>query len=293
MPGSLQWLRYTHKICAHCGVVNDRAERACVSCERSLPSLLGYRAARFLRVVFPKESPVTLRIVMGLMILFFLGQLAVDAPARIMSPSGLSMWLFGSWNRGMQLPPGDDWWRMLSFGLVHAGIIHIGFNTYAANVLGPLAEDQLGRRRTLVLITFAQFGAAFATHLWYGNSPFNTMGASGWVSGLLGFDIAFFYLLGEPGRMYRQQLTQWAIFILLFGVFAGANNAAHIGGFVFGGGLGLFTGGRRRATEAEDRLWDAAFWACLVLWIVVLGLLGRNFFTYTYAGEIVAALGQR
>jgi membrane associated rhomboid family serine protease len=177
---------------------------------------------------------------------------------------------------------------LFSFGLVHAGIIHIGFNTYAANVLGPLAEQQLGRRRMLVLITFAQLGAALATHLWYGNSPFNTMGASGWVTGLLGFDIAFFYLMGGPGRMYRQQLTQWAIFIFLFGVFAGANNAAHIGGFVFGGALGLLSGGMRRSSPTEERLWDAAFWASLILWLVVLGFIGRNFINYVaQVAEIV------
>jgi membrane associated rhomboid family serine protease len=281
VPGALQWMRYGHKICAHCGAVNDHAERVCNRCEQRLPSMFGYRAMRFLSILFPRESPVTLRIAMGLMVLFFLAQLVVDGPSGFWTPSNLSMWLFGSWSNGIpRFPAADEWWRLFSFGLVHAGIIHIGFNTYAANVLGPLAEQQLGRRRMLVLITFAQLGAALATHLWYGNAPFNTMGASGWVTGLLGFDIAFFYLMGEPGRMYRQQLTQWAIFILLFGVFAGANNAAHIGGFVFGGALGLLSGGMRRTSPTEERLWDAGFWASLILWVVVLGFVGRHFITY-------------
>ena len=59
VPGWLQWITYEHKICRHCGAVNDRHESACARCEKKLPSVLGYRLQRIVGLMTPAGSPVT------------------------------------------------------------------------------------------------------------------------------------------------------------------------------------------------------------------------------------------
>ncbi|MCF6283625.1 MAG: rhomboid family intramembrane serine protease, partial [Candidatus Hydrogenedentes bacterium] len=163
-----------------------------------------------------------------------------------------------------------NWWRVMTFGVVHGGIIHIAFNCYAMTVLSGTSEVNLGPKRTLVLITVSQLGAAFATWYWYlqlhGESVF-TMGASGWVSGLLGYALVYTWSLGPAGARYRSQLVQWGIYILLFGFFMGANNAAHIGGALAGAVVGYIQNRPARSTKAEDWAWDGAFWACTAIWL--------------------------
>ena len=44
-----------------------------------------------------------------------------------------------------------DWWRLLTAGFLHAGIIHIAFNMYALFILGSLLEPVVGHLRFAVL----------------------------------------------------------------------------------------------------------------------------------------------
>jgi rhomboid protease GluP len=131
-----------------------------------------------------------------------------------------------------------------------------------------------------VLITGSQLGAAFATWFWYfrmSGEGVYTVGASGWVSGLLGYAIVYTWSLGAAGEVYRRQLTQWAIYILLFGFFMGANNMGHIGGAIGGAMVGFVENRRGRTSPTEARAWDAAFWVSAVLWAASIVAQGVYF----------------
>ncbi|MBI2421215.1 MAG: rhomboid family intramembrane serine protease [Candidatus Hydrogenedentes bacterium] len=284
MPERMRWLQYGHKICRHCGAVNDRSDPKCCRCEKRLPSLALYRLSRFLGFMVPEAAPTTVFVFMALCALFFSASLTIDGFSALLSP-GPSLALLGAWSdmpeTGMTGP-----WRILTFGLIHGGILHIAFNIYAMINLGGLTEGQLGPKRTLVLITIAQIGAALGTWVWYvqmQDHGFLTVGASGWVSGLLGYAIAYFYTMGRMGDLYRRQLTQWAVYILLFGYFMGANNAAHIGGFVAGAALGAIADRRGRRTKIELQIWEGAFWLCAGLWLVAIAL--QILFLLQHIGE--------
>ena len=79
---------------------------------------------------------------------------------------------------------GDDWYRLVTSGFLHFGIIHLAFNMYFLYVLGTQMEPQLGRVRFLLLYFASLLGGSAGVLLIDQGSL--TAGASGAVFGLLG-----------------------------------------------------------------------------------------------------------
>jgi len=77
-----------------------------------------------------------------------------------------------------------EWYRLLTNGFLHAGIIHIGFNMFLLLVLGRLLEPALGTPRFLVLYFASLLAGSFGALVVEPNAL--TVGASGAVFGLAG-----------------------------------------------------------------------------------------------------------
>lgn len=281
IPSWLQWLKYPHKICRHCGAVNDREDRICHRCERRMPSMAGYRLSRMLGLMMPESAPLTMNLFLLAMAAVYAITVLLDGFA-LMGHSNRVLVLLGAFASG-HAPLGSDWWRMLAFSLTHAGVIHIAFNAFALTQIGPLVETQIGPKRMLILVTATQFSAAAGTYFWYtilrGGQPFLTIGASGWLCGLLGFGIAFFGEGNQGGSMHRKTMVQWAVYVIVFGFIIGANNAAHIGGMAGGWLLGNIPDAPRPYARTMERGWEIAFWVSLALWALTLLLLGHSIIT--------------
>jgi membrane associated rhomboid family serine protease len=77
----------------------------------------------------------------------------------------------------------DGWYRLVTSGFLHFGVIHLAFNMYFLYVLGPLLEPGLGRVNYLLLYVASLLGGALGVVLI--DSGGITAGASGAVFGLL------------------------------------------------------------------------------------------------------------
>ncbi len=75
------------------------------------------------------------------------------------------------------------WYRLVTSGFLHFGIIHLAFNMYFLYVLGPMLEPVLGRVNFLLLYMASLLGGALGVVLI--DSGGITAGASGAVFGLL------------------------------------------------------------------------------------------------------------
>lgn len=283
VPESLHWMRYQHKICGHCGGVNDREAKVCHRCERKLPGVMGYRVRRLVSTLVPAGAPAVCYTFLAVMVFVFaleliLGGLMVPPLQALMAPPNLVTDILGAYTN--RFDSGLAYWRILAFGLIHFGIIHIGFNGFALTQIGPVVEHALGARRMLVLITACQIASGMASLAWYDyylDRGFSTVGASGWVFGLIGFGAMYFHRTGE--RAYRDLLVRWVVYALVFGIIIRANNAAHIGGLVAGALLAGFPGGRGLSPNERDPIWSAAFWISLAFWIVTLVLMATSLVT--------------
>ncbi|HSL73550.1 MAG TPA: rhomboid family intramembrane serine protease [Ilumatobacteraceae bacterium] len=85
---------------------------------------------------------------------------------------------------GVVITEPDGWYRLVTSGFMHFGIIHIGFNMYFLHVLGRMLEPGMGRIPYLLLYAASLLGGSFGVVLMGG--PGITAGASGAVFGLLG-----------------------------------------------------------------------------------------------------------
>jgi membrane associated rhomboid family serine protease len=84
---------------------------------------------------------------------------------------------------GIYITEPDGWYRLVTSGFLHFGIIHIAFNMYFLYVLGPMLEPALGRISFLLLYMASLLGGSLGVILL--DSGGITAGASGAVFGLL------------------------------------------------------------------------------------------------------------
>jgi rhomboid protease GluP len=282
LPASLHWLTYPHKRCRHCNGLVDHDERTCPHCGKRAPTLLGYKLTRLIGVAAPQGSPVMLGAFVLVMAVHFVLMIGMQGVSAIARPTGLTIMVFGAWSPNAAILH-HEVWRYLAFGLAHGGIFHIGFNLFALMQVGPIIEDRIGPWRMLVLITVAQIAAAIASHLYYYSylqailTP--TVGASGWLFGLIGFGIAYFGKQAGAVADYREQLIKWGVYSLVFGFVIGANNAAHVGGLAAGLAMGTIPEARRQTAVFFNAAWQAAAAASAALWIVTLAYLGHSIVT--------------
>jgi membrane associated rhomboid family serine protease len=171
-------------------------------------------------------------------------------------------------------------WRLFTAMFLHIGVIHLLFNLYALNSLGPLIESYFGPVRfTAIYIIGGLFGSLAS----YAFSPTPSAGASGAIFGLAGAITIYFYFYRENfGARGRAILNNMFLVIginLVFGLAQpGIDNWGHMGGLV-GGALvtaGMLPRYRRPAVityganlmEEEPRTSMHAGWAvfCIALW---------------------------
>lgn len=147
-------------------------------------------------------------------------------------------------------------WRLFAHMLLHAGLIHLGFNMWALWNMGRHVELVFGPLRMAFIYLVAGVAGGIASAALRPSFAFS-VGASGAVLGMLG--ALFYFARAMPGRSVDwRSLMSPLVFILLYGFMVrGIDNYAHIGGLV-GGFLAAWAAGipgerspwRRGATVA-------------------------------------------
>ena len=146
---------------------------------------------------------------------------------------------------GPAIDIGHDYWRLITGGFLHAGLIHIGFNMYILYWLGTMLEPSLGHARFLALYFASLLAGSFGALLLSPNEV--TVGASGAVFGLMG---AAFVLQRARGMDPMQSgvgpliLLNLALSFIIPNISIGG----HLGGLVGGAlaALAMETLGRNR-----------------------------------------------
>ena len=136
-----------------------------------------------------------------------------------------------------------QWWRLLTAGFIHGGIMHLAFNMYALYVLGREVERIFGPWRFLTIYMLALIGGNLLVTLF--DPPKSlTVGASGAILGLLGALVAYFgryrkQLVGA--QKYLVNLIITAIINLTIGLLPQVSLWGHLGGTLTGLAAGLVT----------------------------------------------------
>src|SRR4029453_1623435 len=180
---------------------------------------------------------------------------AAGAPPRtgggLVGPSAGGLCRLGALNAAAIAESGQ-WWRLLTVMVLHGGLLHWAFNSWALWAFGPTLESLLGRARFVALYVgtgLVGAGASFAF-----NQTTLGVGASGAIFGLLGALIAYFFRRRSSGGSVPLQNL---LLVLLLNLFIASrnpsiDNLAHIGGFLAGlVAMGLYdaVGARNRGVQ--------------------------------------------
>ena len=130
-----------------------------------------------------------------------------------------------------------DWWRIITAGFLHAGLLHLAFNMYFLYFLGMLMEPEIGRLRFAAIYFVSMIGGSLGALFLTPNAY--TVGASGAVFGLMGAAIIGMRARGiDPMQsgLGVTLLLNLAITFLIPGISIGG----HLGGLFAGGAIGWF-----------------------------------------------------
>ena len=165
-----------------------------------------------------------------------------------------------------------DWWRLVTSGFIHYGLIHLGFNMFILLQLGMMLEPALGRLRLGALYLAALLGGSLGALILQPDAL--TGGASGAVFGLMGAAVVGMKARGaDPMASGLPMLL--GINLLLTFALPGISIGGHLGGLVTGAAAGwlLFATDRKgKGQEAAGLAAVAALAvACAVAGLVVAG----------------------
>jgi len=233
---------YEHRVCPTCSAVSARDEAVCARCKTPLPSRAREMLGRLGLV--PQAGAATLLIAIAIAAAYMRTGLAghdwFSMSSMTLARHG------GNLARGL----GDaEPWRFVTSTLLHVGMWHLAFNLFALASVGPRVERRYSP--AAMLVAFVVTGViASITSVFTGLAGVSA-GASGALMGLIGLIAIAAHRDGTTiGRNERNAMLRWAAYTMVFGVFVGADNRAHLGGLVAGVVLGLLVPVRAVAARA-------------------------------------------
>jgi rhomboid protease GluP len=245
-PQCRAFITTNDKICPYCN--NEVAPKAYV---RQAPTdVLGglIPHARFTTVLI-------LLVNTGLYLAMVLHSMRTDASGGGLNLDPQTLFEFGA-KYGPALQQGQ-WWRLITAGFLHGGLVHILMNSWVLFDLGAQTEESYGTSRYLVIYILSTITGFMASAWW---SPVLSIGSSAGIFGLIGAMIAMGVRdRSSYGAAVRKLYIRWAIYGLILGIlpFFGIDNGAHLGGLA-GGFILAYIAGLPGTSTVVERIWQVA-----------------------------------
>ncbi len=179
-----------------------------------------------------------------------------------------------------------EWYRLLTSGFIHAGIIHLAVNMWVLYILGRIFEEQLGRLR-LGLVYFASLFAGSLGAL-IASPDSITVGASGAIFGLMGGLLAIAKARGVALRNTGLVGLVVINLVITFTLSSYISVGGHVGGLV-GGAIAGFV-----IVDLPDRMPRAdRRTRTLIAWAGGIGLSLLFIAASIVAADVAADRGNR
>jgi membrane associated rhomboid family serine protease len=124
----------------------------------------------------------------------------------------------------------NQWYRLFTVALTHAGLLHLGFNMYALMVLGNPLEAAFGKNKFLIVF-FTSLLTGSLTSAYFASMYGASVGASGAIFGLFGAMV----IVGKKiGADIRSIVVIIGINFFIGFAMGGVDWRAHLGGLIGG-----------------------------------------------------------
>ena len=124
----------------------------------------------------------------------------------------------------------NEWYRLITVALTHAGLLHLGFNMYALLVLGNPIEDAFGKNKLLIIFFFSLLTGSL-TSAYFASATSYSVGASGAIFGLFG---AMIIVGNRIGAEVRSIYVIIGLNFVIGFALGGVDWKAHLGGLIGG-----------------------------------------------------------
>jgi rhomboid protease GluP len=259
----------TRRMCPHCRAFITTSDRVCPYCnERVGPPAVEKRSegVPVLGGVIPHvrfNTALILLINVGLYLACALYSMQSGNSQAFWNIDTITLRRFGSkWNEALIY---GQWWRLVTAGFLHGGLLHIGMNMWVLFDLGAQVEEVYGGSRMLVIYFLSTIGGFYLSAL---RSPADSVGASAALMGLMGAMIAYgMSSRSSIGTEIRSMYVRWVVIILVMGFVAQTrtDNWAHIGGLATGFAVAYLAGTPKLAGGAVESFWRVAAWLAILL----------------------------
>jgi rhomboid protease GluP len=248
-------------MCPNCRAFITTKDKICPYCDVQVgPRAVDRMGADLLGGLIPSARFAT-TIILSLNVGIFLLTLLASASAGggLMNIDIFTLRRFGATSPLFILH--GQFWRLLTAGFLHGGLMHIAFNCWALMDVGAHAEQEYGARRMTAIFLISTVGGFAASTLWgyLRGADITSVGASAGLFGLIGAMIAYGKAShGMEASMVKQFYVRWAVYGLLMGLlpFFRVDNAAHIGGLATGFVTASIAGTPRLVPGVRDKVWD-------------------------------------
>ena len=166
---------------------------------------------------------------------------------------------------GPDIVHGHEYWRLLTAGFLHLGLLHLAFNMLFLYFMGPMLEPAIGRLNFVLVYFVSLLAGSFGALLFQPQAV--TVGASGACFGVLGALIVVARERGIP--IWQSGLGVTLAINLVFSLSVrGISIGGHLGGLLGG----LIAGSLIVALTERRRLQPLAVAGCL--WLGALSVAG-------------------
>lgn len=265
-------------MCANCRAFISTDDRVCPYCDMKIgPRAVDRRDTSGMIAGFiPNAGYTTFLILLinfGLYAATVIVSMNLGAEDALMNVDNRALVLFGA--KFYPLIQAGQWWRLVTAGFLHGGLIHIAMNSWVMFSVGAQVEETYGAARYLVLY-FVATTTGFLASTYFSASI--SVGASAGLFGLIGAMIAAgMRSKTSMGAAIRAQYTQWVIYMLVIGLLPMFNidTAAHLGGLAGGFAIAWVMDTPRAVPRWTDSLWRVAAGIAVALTALSFGLMLR------------------
>ncbi len=158
-----------------------------------------------------------------------------------------------------------QWWRLITGGFLHGGILHIAMNSYSLWILVTETEYFYGTNRLAVSYVVSTITGFALAAVMTPRSP--VLGASCAAFGLIGTMLAMgFRNRTEPlSQAVRSQYGTWLVYGIVMSLWGSVSLAGHVGGFLGGLAVGFIAGLPGLPGSPREVFWKFAAIGCVLL----------------------------
>jgi len=264
-------------MCANCRAFITTSDKVCPYCDMPVgPKAIDRQMAADAMAGILQGDRFITTLILLINVGLFVATLLYSSDGRNIgtSPSGLALFNFGA-KYGAAIYGDLQWWRLITAGFLHGGLLHIGMNSWVLWSLGPQIDEVFGAYR-YIAIYFVATVLGFAGSLFWTPAVLS-IGASAGISGLVGAMVGLgtkekHSIIGQE----RGRYVQWMVLILVQGfIIPGIDNAAHIGGFV-GGFMVAYLAGSRGHARGDDTFWKTVAWVSVAVTVYSFFRMAEN-----------------